>query len=172
MSNRPWKVRKAVVDDASEVAEILHAFNTEFDTPTPEPAVLATRLRTLLASSTTFALLAGDPGDDSSSGSDGSPTKTAVGLALVTLRPSVWYEGPIAILDELYVVPHLRGHGVGTALMDELVAIANAINIGSIEINVDESDVDALRFYVRHGYTASEPDTGERAFFLFREFTD
>ena len=38
-----------------------------------------------------------------------------------------------------------------------------------VEINVDEADVDAQRFYERHGFSATEPDTGERAFYYFQE---
>ena len=40
-----------------------------------------------------------------------------------------------------------------------------------IEINVDEGDVDAQRFYQRHGFSATEPATGERAFYYARELT-
>ncbi len=154
MSDASWSVRKAGVDDAQEIAEILHAFNTEFDTPTPGASVLAGRLRDLLASPTTFALLAGTP---------------AVALALVTLRSNVWYDGPVALLDEMYVAPHLRGKGIGSAVMTALLNEATSLGVDAIEINVDEGDVDAQRFYVRNGYSAVEPDTGERAFYFFRE---
>ena len=144
----------ATVDDASAVAGLLHDFNTEFDTPSPGVDVLAGRLRTLLAGTDTVALLAGEP---------------AEGLALVTFRPNVWYPGPVALLDELYVVPHRRGHGIGTALIERLVAVARERGVGLIEINVDESDGDAQRFYQRHGFSSADPDTGERAFYFSRE---
>ena len=156
MSDTDWDVRKARVDDAQEIAEILHAFNTEFDTPSPGPSVLAARLRVLLASPTTFALLSGTP---------------AVAFALVTLRSNVWYDGPVATLDEMYVALHLRGQGIGSAVMGALLNEATSLGVESIEINVDEADVDAQRFYVRNGYSAVEPDTGERAFYFFRELT-
>jgi GNAT superfamily N-acetyltransferase len=146
--------RLATADDADEVARLLHAFNTEFDTPSPGPAVLAPRLRTLLAGDETFAIVAGTP---------------PVALALVTLRPNVWYAGPVALLDELYVVPHLRSQGIGSRVIDLLVSTARDRSVDLIEINVDEGDVDAQRFYERHGFSGSEPHTGERAFYYSQE---
>ena len=148
--------RVATVDDAGEVAQLLHDFNAEYDTPTPGPAKLASRLRELLAGDHTFALLAGTP---------------AVGVALVTLRPNVWYAGRVALLDELYVVPDLRGHGIGAGLVELLVATARERDVDLIEINVDEGDVDAQRFYERHGFSIVDPDSQERAFYLTQELT-
>lgn len=157
MTDDHTAVRLATPDDAAVLAQLLHDFNTEFDTPSPGPAVLAPRLAELLSAGSTFAVLAGAP---------------AVGLALVTVRPNVWYDGPVALLDELYVTPERRNGGLGTALLAEVIdqAVARAVEL--VEINVDEGDVDAQRFYVRHGFSATEPDTGERAFYFFRELSD
>src|SRR5436305_10363155 len=134
--------RLATPDDADDLARLLHDFNTEFDTPTPGVDVLAGRLRTLLAGDDTFAIVAGAPG---------------VAVALVTLRPNVWYDGPVALLDELYVEPPRRGEGIGSAVIELLIATARARRVELVEINVDEFDVDAQRFYVRHGFAATDP---------------
>ena len=155
-------IRGATPDDAGEVARLLHDFNTEFDTPSPGVDVLAARLRELLAGDDTFAILAG-----TSAGT--SPGTPAVAVALVTLRSNVWYSGPVALLDELYVVPGRRGQGIGSAVIDHLVSLAPARGVALIEINVDEGDVDAQRFYVRHGFSATEPGSTERAFYYSRE---
>ena len=144
MDGSTWAVRRATVDDAHEVGQLLHDFNTEFDTPSPGAVVLASRLRTLLATPSTFALLAEAP---------------AVAVALVTLRSNVWFDGPVA----------LRSRGIGGAIMTELHAVAESMGVGLIEINVDESDHDAQRFYRRHGFDWSEPDSDERAFYFFKE---
>ncbi|NUP73471.1 MAG: GNAT family N-acetyltransferase [Sinomonas sp.] len=86
--------RRAAPGEAVVVAELLDAFNREFETPTPGISVLAERLVGLLAGGDVVALLVGEP---------------AVGVALITLRPNVWFEGPVALLDELYVAPsHAR----------------------------------------------------------------
>ena len=149
-----WTIRRATPGDAGEVARLLHDFNTEFATPSPGVAVLADRLRELLAGDDTVALVAGTPG---------------VGLALVTFRPNVWYAGPVALLDELYVAPDLRSRGIGAALIGELMALARHRDAGLVEINVDEGDVDAQRFYKRHGFSVTEPGSTERAFYYSQE---
>lgn len=136
------------------MARLLHDFNTEFDTPSPGVEVLAGRLRRLLAGDDTLAVLAGTP---------------AVAVALVTLRPNVWYDGLVALLDELYVVPGRRGQGIGSAVVDHLLATLRARGVDLVEINVDEGDVDAQRFYVRHGFSPTDPDSGERAFYFLQE---
>lgn len=150
----PAQPRLAPVEEAGEVARLLHQFNTEFDTPSPGVEVLTDRLRRLLVGDNTFAILAGRP---------------AVGVALVTLRPNVWYLGPVALLDELYVVPHLRSRGIGSAIIDLLVSTARSQGVSLIEINVDEGDVDARRFYERHGFSATEPGSDERALYYSQE---
>lgn len=145
--------RRATPHDAARLAELLHAFNTEFDTETPGVEVIAERLRTLLGGTSTFAVLGGVP---------------AVGLALVTLRPNVWSEGPVALLDEMYVEPARRGGGVGGAVLRHMVEICRELGVAAIEINVDESDAAAMRFYERHGFSGVDPDSGERAFYFYR----
>lgn len=147
-------VRRGTAQDGTVVAGLLHDFNTEFATPSPGVAVLAGRLEGLLAGPTVLALLTGDP-----------PT----GLALVTVRPNVWFDGPVGLLDELYVVPDLRNRGQGTALLQATEQEVRARGGELLEINVDGDDVDARRFYERHGYRNSEPGSEEQLLYYFRE---
>lgn len=156
MGTDDWTPRLAPVAEADRVARLLHDFNTEFDTPSPGPQVLAARLRELLAGDQTFAIVAGTP---------------AVAVALVTLRPNVWYAGQVALLDELYVQPRLRGRGIGSAIIDLLLSTARTRGVELVEINVDEGDVDAQRFYQRHGFSSTEAGSTERAFYYFQELT-
>lgn len=146
-------VRLASVDDADTVARLLHDFNTEFDTESPGPTALARRLRTLLAGTTTFAVLGGDGPD---------------GVALVTLRTNVWFDGPVALLDELYVATARRGRGIGGEMVALVAEECAGRGVELLEVNVDEGDVDALRFYARHDFELIQPETGERAFYLSR----
>jgi GNAT superfamily N-acetyltransferase len=145
--------RPATPSDAETVARLLDAFNREFDAPSPGPEVLTTRLHSLLAGSDVIALLAGDP---------------AVAVALLTLRPNVWYDGPIVLVDELYVVPEARGCGVGSALLVAVESLTRDRGGELIEIAVDGADADAHRFYERHGYAATEAGQDQPSFYYHR----
>jgi GNAT superfamily N-acetyltransferase len=147
-------VRPATVADAPVLADLLDRFNREYDTPTPGPAVLAARLERLLSSADVVALLAGDP---------------AVGLALVTLRPNVWYAGAVALLDELYVVPVERGRGIGTELIKAVEDECRQRGSELLEVNVDGEDADARRFYERQGYAHHEPGQTEPQLYYHRD---
>lgn len=147
-------VRRASPDDASVVASLLHDFNVEFATPTPGAEVLAARLERLLDGEDVVVLLAREP---------------PAAVAVMTFRPNVWYEGPVVLLDELYVRPDLRGRGIGSALLTRACALARDRGAGLMEINVDEGDVDARRFYERHGFSSTEPGGTERMLYYERE---
>ncbi|MGW0038635.1 GNAT family N-acetyltransferase [Gordonia sp. NPDC003376] len=146
--------RLAAADDAPMIAILLDAFNREYDTPTPGPEVLVEHLRELLGTPTFFAVIAGSP-------------VRAVGL--VTLRTNVWVPGGVALLDELYTVPDHRGEGLGSVVLELAVVEATRRGAGEFEIEVDEPDVDAHRFYERHGFPTRDPVSGDRAFVLRRE---
>jgi GNAT superfamily N-acetyltransferase len=141
VSPSPDAPRIASAEEASVVAALLDRFNREFDAPTPGVDVLRPRLQRLLAGGRVLAFLVGEP---------------ALGVALVTLRPNVWYAGPVALLDELYVVPAQRRRGLGTALLKAAETACQERRAELLEINVDGEDTDARRFYERHGYVNHE----------------
>lgn len=134
----------ATVQDAEIVTRLQIAFGDEFDDPAPPFDVLLPRFRRLLADPAAFVLLAGDRADP-------------LGYALVTLRPTVYTDGPLAVLDELYVRPARRGETIGTALLTRAIDEVLARGGGEMHINVDEVDTDARRFYERHGFVNIEP---------------
>jgi ribosomal protein S18 acetylase RimI-like enzyme len=155
MTDSDYPVRVCGSVETPVAAQLLHDFNSEFDTPTPPVAELAERLRHLVSRDDIEVLLAGDP---------------AFAVAVITFRPSVWTPGPVALLEELYVRPDLRSRGIGAAVLERAIDSARKRGVTTFEINVDEGDVDAQRFYRSHGFTEIEyPETGERAFYFHRE---
>jgi GNAT superfamily N-acetyltransferase len=149
------EVRRATVTDAATAGRLLFDFNTEFGSPTPSAAEFAARFAALLPRDDVIVLLAERP--------------EPVGFAYLTLRPTPYGDGPLAQLEELYVRPELRDHGIGTRLL--LAALDRVREHGAIEmhINVDEVDVDTRRFYERHGFTNIEPGEDYRMLFYLRE---
>ena len=146
--------RRATPADAAVVARLLHDFNTEFSTPTPDARELQARLTLLLAGDDVVVLLIGEP---------------ASGVAVLSFRPNVWYPGPVALLDELYVRPELRGHRRGSALLDAALDLVRDRGGSLLEINVDGEDTDARRFYEAHGFTNTEPNQTDPMLYYYRE---
>jgi len=135
------EVRLATLDDVDDIGRMLHDFNSEYEDVTPGPAVIAQRLRPLMESGDSAALLVGDGPD---------------GFALLRFRPSLWVEGLECYLAELYVVPHVRGERRGRALMDAVLAFARERGAGYIELNTGEDDVAARALYESLGFSNRE----------------
>lgn len=145
------RIAQATPADARVVAQLLREFNAEFDTPAPPLDALTRRFAALLSLDDAAVFLALDARGEGALG-EGRP----IGFAYLTLRPSPYYDGPIALLEELYVAPGLRGRGIGSLLMGEMHRFLAARGCGEIQINVDEVDADARRFYERHGFSNFE----------------
>lgn len=148
------RIRRARAErdrDLRALARLLAAFDDEFDTEhDPEP-VLAERFGRILRSEAAFALLAAPAGK-------GRP----IGFALVTLRPAIWFDGPVATLDELYVEPPRRSAGFGTVLLACIGEELRRRGCPELHINVDEVDADTRRFYERHGLVNVEREEDGR----------
>jgi GNAT superfamily N-acetyltransferase len=79
---------------------------------------------------------------------------TVVGVAVMPYTWTVEHGGRCAWLDELYVVPEVRGRGVGTQLLlaaMDLVREDGCLAM-DLEVDVDHARVETL--YLRHGFRA------------------
>lgn len=150
-------LRCASAADAATAAAMLDAFAREFDSPSDGAEVLTRRLAALVARPDVVLLLAG-------------PADAPSGLALTCLRPTAFVDGEAAFLEELYVIPAERNRGLGTALLRRAIDEAHARGAEHFEIGVDEDDVDARRFYERHGFsTLAAADSTERMLLYERD---
>jgi ribosomal protein S18 acetylase RimI-like enzyme len=131
-------VRIANRDDADAIGRLLYAFNREFGDPAPAPSALAERMRQLLDGGDTLVLLAGDGPD---------------GLAVLRFRAAIWSTGLECYLAELYVVPALRGQGIGAALMEAVLREARDRGADTMDIGVDEPDLVARHLYEKLGFS-------------------
>ena len=142
------RVELAHASDALPVGELLHRFNTEFREPTPGVERLAERVRELLAEGQTSVLLARARRSAGDSG--------AAGLALLRFRPAIFSDGLECYLAELFVVPELRGRGIGRELMRSALEHARERGADYIELSTAESDIAARRLYESLGFSNRE----------------
>ena len=76
----------------------------------------------------------------------------AVGVACVSFSWTVERGGMVAWLDELYVVPDRREHGIGNELLGRVIAAAGEAECRTVELEVETSHARAEHLYRRHGF--------------------
>lgn len=70
-----------------------------------------------------------------------------VGFAIHQHHPSTWVRGDDCYLEDLFVAPEARGHGVGRALIEDLIAHARAQGWKRLYWNTDAGNAAARRLY-------------------------
>ena len=75
-----------------------------------------------------------------------------VGVALLSYQITVEQGGRVAWLEELYVVPARRGHGLGRALLLHALGAARKAGCVSAELEVVRGHERAARLYRREGF--------------------
>jgi ribosomal protein S18 acetylase RimI-like enzyme len=75
-----------------------------------------------------------------------------VGVACTSFSWTVERGGMVAWLDELYVAPARREHGIGNELLGAVIAGAGAAGCRTVELEVETSHARAERLYHRHGF--------------------
>lgn len=134
-------MRRAELDDAPAIGRLLHDFNAEYEDYTPGPEALAGRVRRLLADGEITVLLAGAGPD---------------GLAVLRFRPAIFTEALECYLAELYVVPGLRGRGLGRALLEASIDLARRAGADHMDLGTSEDDVAARALYESAGFRNRE----------------
>lgn len=88
-------------------------------------------------------------------------------FSLIRFRTSVWTGAPEAHLQELYVVPSLRGCGIGRALLEATMRAAREGGATGIDLNTGETDTAARALYESCGFSNREgsPDGPSMLFY-------
>ena len=141
MTRHTYRARPGTAADATDIARLFTDFNNEFDEPTPAPQLVAERVAGQIERGRSTFLLLGDGPD---------------GFAQLRYRSSLYAAGLEAHLQELYVVPELRGEGRGRALLEAALEEARAAGASFIDLGTSEDDVAARRLYESLGFTNRE----------------
>jgi ribosomal protein S18 acetylase RimI-like enzyme len=134
-------VRRATVEDAPQLARLLHDFQTKFSEQTPGVAALTGRYERLLGGEDAIMLLGGDGPD---------------GFAQIRFRYSLMTGALDAYLEELYVVPAERGRGLGRALLEGVMEAARDRGAAHMDLGTSETDRAARALYESAGFTNRE----------------
>lgn len=133
-------VRTADRGDLPLVAQLLHNFNTEFDEPSPGPALLLQRLTEIIAADTQVLTIGRPPH----------------GLAVLRFRLALWSPGLECHLAELYVAPQYRGRGDGGALLDAALDTARRRGADTMDLGTAEDDTAARALYASRGFRQTD----------------
>jgi GNAT superfamily N-acetyltransferase len=74
-----------------------------------------------------------------------------IGMATCSTRAVTGWNGPVIFLQDLFVEPHCRQHGVARALMARVATLARDVGSPIIELTV-RADNPAQNFYARTGF--------------------
>ena len=147
-------LHRARPEDVDTVARLIGEFRDWWDKSTPTDAEIAAVVERLMRDDRTEYFLSFDAAE-------------AVGVAQVRYRLSVWTGVDDCWLEDLYVSESARGGGHGRALMEAAIESARARGCKRMELDVNEQNLDALRFYEKLGFT-SEPKPPGRTLFVSR----
>lgn len=91
-----------------------------------------------LASPTSHALLAESGG-------------RVVGLLSYSIRPDLYHAADACLVEELVVHEPVRGHGVGSALLTELLSRLDGATCAEVSVAAACDNAPAMRLYRSHG---------------------
>jgi ribosomal protein S18 acetylase RimI-like enzyme len=143
--------------DVDAVAALIAAFRSWWgkEEPTLEQ-IRATTARLVDDPNTEFLLAA--PGDGA----------RATGVCQLRYRLSVWTGADDCWLEDLYVEDSTRGTGLGRALVEAAFERARERGCRRIELDVNETNTNAIAFYESLGFT-TEPKPPGRTLFVARK---
>ena len=148
-------IRRANPDDIADLTRLIGEFRDWWGKTDPPGAQIRVTLEALIADPSTEYLLAFD--------SDGN----AVGVCQLRYRLSVWTGAEDCWLEDVFVSEGARGGGHGRELVERAFESARSRSCKRIELDVNEQNAGALRFYESLGFT-TEPKPPGRTLFVSR----
>jgi ribosomal protein S18 acetylase RimI-like enzyme len=151
------RVWPANTQDIETVSTLIAAFRDWWGKDVPKLEQIRATTATLLEDSNTEFLVAATDGD-----------QPAAGVCQLRYRLSVWTGADDCWLEDLYVEEGARGTGLGRALVNAAFERASERGCRRIELDVNETNTDAIAFYESLGFT-TEPKPPGRTLFVARK---
>jgi ribosomal protein S18 acetylase RimI-like enzyme len=149
-------LRRAGPQDLDDVVRLIAEFRDWWGKSDPSADVIREVAAQLLDHEHTEFLLAFDD------------TGGAVGVCQLRYRLSVWTGSEDVWLEDLFVTESARGGGHGRELVEAAFESARKRGCRRIELDVNEQNTAALRFYELLGFT-TEPKPPGRTLFVSRK---
>ncbi|MEO8241218.1 MAG: GNAT family N-acetyltransferase [bacterium] len=127
-------IRDAVPDDRAQWAVLWLGFLTFYETDLPQTITDHTWTRLMDPASPMKMRVAEDAG-------------TLLAFAIHQHHPSTWVIGDDCYLEDLFVDPAKRGHGLGRAMIKDLIALARARGWNRIYWHTNEDNATARKLY-------------------------
>jgi GNAT superfamily N-acetyltransferase len=147
-------VRVATSEDVGDVVRLIAEFRDWWGKTEPADDRIRAVVERLIAADSTEFLLAFDDG-------------RAVGVCQLRYRLSVWTGADDCWLEDLFVTEAARSGGHGRALVEAAFESARARDCRRMELDVNEQNTGAIRFYESLGFT-TEPKPPGRTLFVSR----
>ena len=144
----------ATSEDVGDVVRLIAEFRDWWGKTEPADDRIRAVVERLIADDSTEFLLAYDDG-------------RAVGVCQLRYRLSVWTGADDCWLEDLFVTAAARSGGHGRALVEAAFESARARGCRRIELDVNEQNTGAIRFYESLGFT-TEPKPPGRTLFISR----
>lgn len=137
-SDVQFEVRRALRADIGAVVDLMHEFYAESGYPLDRLWASASLLELLARPELGAVWLAQSGGE-------------VAGHVVLTVRHAMEYGGLSAYIDDLFVRPAWRRHGVGRALLAELFRDCRARGCKAVQVEVGADNARALRLYGTFG---------------------
>ena len=137
-------ITSATPDDIPGLCELLAILFAQEADFRPDAAKQSAALREIIAHPDTGCILVLRNGGD------------IVGMVNLLFTVSTACGGKVAILEDMVVLPALRGGGLGSELLQAAIELARREGCLRITLLTDRTNDAAVRFYRRHGFGLSE----------------
>jgi|SRR3989304_5667252 len=131
-----FQIRPCRIEDFNEVLELLHQLWPDKSLDTASLRIVYDRA--LVSDSQAYVCV--------------TAGEKIIAFGSLTVKNNLWQAGYLGHVDELVVDKKYRSRGVGTQVLEQLIALAKQKGCCRIELDSASHRTDAHRFYERHGF--------------------